>query len=201
MKDEIQEQVSALVDDELEGREREFLLRRLEHDASLRERWESYHLISDAMRYNLPPAVDVTLADRIMAEIEGTAGQAAGSTAAGVAMARSSRSRVMADSGMVERLLRPLAGLAVAASLAVASLFGVQNLLQHRDSDSGAIHYAGAAVSPSYVRTAGTRWDTGHADVEHRLTGYLVNHSEYASATSLQGMAPYVRIAGYDVRR
>lgn len=193
MKEEIKEQLSALVDGELAGHEHEFLLRRLQSDVELKDQWERYHLIRDALHNELPRSVDMSLTDRIMADVYREPHQ----DLPAVAEERSPGSLP----ATLARFARPLASLAVAASLAVLSLFGVQNMLQTREVAEPVARIASAADVPGYVRARGTRWDTARAEVETRLTTYLVNHNEYASTTNMQGMIPYVRIAGYDVRR
>lgn len=195
MKEEIKEQLSALVDDELSGYEHDFLLRRMQSDAELRHQWERYHLIRDALHNELPVSVDMSLTARIMADVNREPEREHPSAAAG------HHHDVEYIPSAVVRLARPLASLATAASLAALSLFGVQNILQHKQVAAPAARIAGASAVPGYVRASGTRWDTARAEVEARLTTYLVNHNEYSSTTNLQGMIPYVRIAGYDVRR
>jgi len=38
------------------------------------------------------------------------------------------------------------------------------------------------------------RWDRIEPQVEKRLSGYLVNHSEYAASRGVLGVMPYVRV-------
>ena len=46
----MKEQLSALMDDQLDGAECDGCLRRLKDDEALRADWELYHLIGDAIR-------------------------------------------------------------------------------------------------------------------------------------------------------
>lgn len=64
----MKEQVSALMDDEFDGRAREALFAALKHDGELMECWSIYHLIGDAMRGT--GYVNVTLRQRLMARLE-----------------------------------------------------------------------------------------------------------------------------------
>jgi hypothetical protein len=42
------------------------------------------------------------------------------------------------------------------------------------------------------------QWDRIEPRIDERLSGYLVNHSEYAANRAVQGVMPYVRIVGFD---
>ena len=43
------------------------------------------------------------------------------------------------------------------------------------------------------------QWKTDQLAVRSRLTEYLINHNEYASAVSVrEGLLPQVRVVGYD---
>jgi len=65
-------QLSAIVDDELEDREVDLILRRLSRDLDSRTRWERYHLISisDALQGHLPDAFDAGFAARVRQAVE-----------------------------------------------------------------------------------------------------------------------------------
>lgn len=58
------EQFSALVDGELDGKEGDALLARLKADTELQDGWDHYHLIGDAMRQNRQLDIDITAAVR-----------------------------------------------------------------------------------------------------------------------------------------
>lgn len=58
------EQFSALVDGELDGKEGDALLARLKADTELQDGWDHYHLIGDALRQNRQLDIDITAAVR-----------------------------------------------------------------------------------------------------------------------------------------
>lgn len=58
------EQFSALVDGELDGKEGDALLTQLQTDARLQDGWDRYHLIGDAMRQTRQLDINVTAAVR-----------------------------------------------------------------------------------------------------------------------------------------
>lgn len=179
MTDKIKEQLSALVDGELPDSERELLLRRMETDEDLRKTWRRYNLVHDVLHRNLPQHVDSGFTDRVMTAI--------------------------ADEDLVapplavhvRKFLRPLAGLAIAASVAALAIIGIQNF-GVTTSDSDISIATGSKPDSGFRQVSGTRWDTKQPGVDARLNGYLVNHNEYSSATSLQGILQYRRIVGYD---
>ncbi|NIR62133.1 MAG: sigma-E factor negative regulatory protein [Gammaproteobacteria bacterium] len=175
MNDKVSERLSALMDDEVPSGEEELVLRRLAREEGLRRRWARYHLIRDVMRHELPPRVPrdgLTEGVRQAVAAESPAGR---------------RSR---------RVLKPVAGVALAASVAVAVLAGLDSLGGR--SDPGPAARMAAASGTGYTRMPATRWDRAEPSVEHRLNNYLVNHSEYSASTGMHGLVPYVRIAGYD---
>lgn len=65
------ENLSAAVDGELSREELRFLLRRLDHDDSLRQIWARYHVAGDGLRRQLPTLASDNFASRVMAVIEG----------------------------------------------------------------------------------------------------------------------------------
>lgn len=186
MSDLIKEQLSALMDGELPEAERRLLLERLAREPDLRDHWTRYQLISSALHQGLPERIDLTLADRVQAAL-------ADDTA------------YHGSTNRFARLLKPVAGLAVAASVAVVAILAVQT---SQAPTSSPVQIAatpdvtgdpGVMPGPeAYTRVAGTRWDAQQRQVRERLNEYLVNHSEYAASGGMPGMQPYVRIVGYD---
>ena len=112
MKYSLNEQLSALVDDELPGSEHDLLLRRIESDDQLYQRLSRYQLISDALQSHLPDRVDPAFSRRVKAQLRSEP-----------ALSRYSR---------LASLARPAAGLAVAASVAVMAVISLQSAQQDR---------------------------------------------------------------------
>ncbi|GLQ95406.1 sigma-E factor negative regulatory protein [Dyella acidisoli] len=65
------ENLSAAMDGELSREELRFLLRRLDHDASLQQTWARYHVAGDGLRRQLPLVASTGFASRVMIAIEG----------------------------------------------------------------------------------------------------------------------------------
>ncbi len=64
------ETLSAAMDGELSKEELRFLLRRLDHDASLLQVWSRYHVAGDGLRRQLPAVAGSHFATRVMQLIE-----------------------------------------------------------------------------------------------------------------------------------
>lgn len=63
------ENLSAAMDGELSREELRFLLRRLDHDASLLNTWTRYHLVGEGLRGGVPAIASHGFASRVMAAI------------------------------------------------------------------------------------------------------------------------------------
>jgi sigma-E factor negative regulatory protein RseA len=184
MSDKLKEQVSAFVDGELSTAEQRLLLARLGRDPELKRSWQTFHLIGAALRDQLPEGVDARLAERVSMAIEQEA-------AITPAAPRSHR--------IWHGLLKPVAGFAIAASVAVIAVLGVRQF-QPDTAGPGPVVATAPVTSPErgYVRVdSGDRQDRSTRPADF-LGRYLVNHNEYAASSGMRGMLPYVRIVGYD---
>lgn len=190
MSDEIREQLSTLVDDELSDVEQPLLLGRLQRDRELRACLGRYQLIGEVMRGS-GATTTLGVADQVQQALAGDAPMSAGGTARSV-------------------WGKPLAGAAIAASVALVAVLSVTSLQNDGNPASGVNELASA--KPASVPDAGVsapattrvteiddgQWDRIQPQVDKRLSGYLVNHNEYAASHGVQGVMPYVRIVGFD---
>jgi len=185
MTDEICEQLSALLDDELSEVEQPLLLGRLERDKALRARLGRYQLIGEAMRGTGQTAT-LGVADRVQQALAGAVS--------------------MPMSTTTNRLVwwKPLAGLAVAASVALVAVLSVTSLRENDAnvpvlaSSDNSVTLPGAAVTRVSEAGGEQQWDRLDPSIDKRMSAYLVNHNEYAASRGVQGVMPYVRIVGYD---
>ncbi|WP_426699769.1 sigma-E factor negative regulatory protein [Rhodanobacter sp. Col0626] len=69
MNQDTAESLSAGIDGELSKEQLRFLLRRLDHDASLQQTWARYHIARDSLRRQLPPMAPTGFAGRVMLAI------------------------------------------------------------------------------------------------------------------------------------
>jgi negative regulator of sigma E activity len=173
MKEKLHEQISALVDNELAETEQVLLGKRLAEDASLRNRLSHYQLISDSLQNHLPRKINPDFN-------------------IGVQLALQDEPEVQARSVRLARLFKPVAGLAVAASVAVVAVLSLQSVRQ--EIPSPALATAPVDVAPLLANTS----SNVSGDVQN-LDIYLVNHNEFAVNRGMQGMLPYVHIVGHDM--
>jgi sigma-E factor negative regulatory protein RseA len=177
MNDSLHEQLSALVDDELTGYEHDLLLKRIGNDDQLYQRLSRYQLISDALQSHLPERVDPAFSRRVKGMLRSEP-------------ALSGYSRLTA-------LAKPMAGLAVAASVAVMAVMSIQSSRQETSSPADVV----ASVPPAgdYLRVQDDPGKPVSSPADRKLDIYLVNHNEYAVNRGMQGMLPYVRIVGHEM--
>lgn len=178
-------QLSAIIDDELDDREIELVLRRLGRDRDSRARWERYHLISDAMQGHLPDAFDAGFAARLRDVIE-------------------AESPLRPIAKPLPAWYKPVTGFGLAASVVLVALFGLK--LTQTDgrlsaSSSPQLAVAPAASSAIFRAPRFAPDNPGGEAVEVRLTPYLANHSSVASRNSVPVMPYSVRMVGYQTSR
>ncbi|WP_405234637.1 sigma-E factor negative regulatory protein [Lentisalinibacter salinarum] len=180
MNDKLRDQMSAFLDDELPDGEAELLLRRLQADEELRRVAGRYLLIGQALRGERLAGID--LAGRVAAALDGE-------TTYGGRAAGPGRSR----------WLRPAAGVAVAASVAVVALMGLQNTGEVAGPEAVTAETDGEApVAAPLEGTAEGYAYTVPVDaavtvrpvsaVPARLTNYMISHGERAGTLMRSGM-------------
>lgn len=182
-----EEVLSAFVDEETSTFETRLSVKEIVTNDDQRSRWERYHLIRDTMRGNVPPIVDKDFSNKIMTTIDGAA-------ASDLPSERSNRQPYA--------MLKPFAGVAIAACVAVVTVLSVKALIVNAPSvNTGAVAQLDAGDQQAVRRRetdARGSLSSSNPREEARLNSYLVNHAEYASRRS---MIPYARIVGYDMRQ
>ena len=178
MNDKIKEQISALLDDETEEHENELLLKRLMQNPGLQGTFSRYQLIGDVLRGEMHSGNLVQAVSEQVRQEE-------------------PHTQEELNSSIRMTMLKPVAGLAIAASVAAMAIVGIQNMGQNHNPEMNNSLVAQTQPADN-LRRVGTHWNVNQPETEMRLNGYLVNHSEYTSSINLQGMINYARIAGYD---
>ncbi|HAJ93098.1 MAG TPA: hypothetical protein DCO71_10880 [Gammaproteobacteria bacterium] len=181
MTEKLHEQISALVDDELAEAEQVLLIKRLEGDVTLRNSLLRYQLISDSLQNHLPRRIDPDFN-------------------IGIQLALQDDPDVQAGPARLTRLFKPVAGLAIAASVAVVAVLSLQSVRQEVPSATAAIATAPVTTEPAGSDVApllANNPDYSSSDAPG-LDVYLANHNEYATNRGMQGMLPYVRLVGHD---
>jgi len=192
------EALSALIDGELPVDEAGDLIARLGRDRVLRARWARFHTQRSALEGAVSPCLGAGFSERVR-----TATEAEPTVLAPGALGR--RPRAWA---------RPLAGLAIAASVAVLAVGallalqapapgGADGLMVSREAralGAGGLEAPAAAVervaAPAGLTLADH--DAASAAVRERMGIYLANHAQYAGAADMPGVVPYSRLIGFN---
>ena len=153
-------QLSAYVDDELPQNEAELLLRRLSQDVKLRQEVAEYLAIGRVMRGEVGVAGIDGIRNRVLAAIDDTAGT----------------TDAVIENEPATRALRPLVGVAIAAIVALAAIFGLQQTTGVDDvvlQDGNPLR---VKVVPDY------------APQQDQLRQYFLSHGETSSQLGANGM-------------
>jgi len=193
MVDKASEDLSCLLDNELESSESRFLLKRLDHDTEFRALWSRYHAIGDVMRGH-PHCLKMNLSQRVSAALD--------------------------DEQMAQPLnhvkqkqqhgwLRPFAGAAVAATVA----FGVFNWAQTGNNSPGVPEPIATnansssalfdnntttdlTTAPSFYPRPSTQTASGSGQNEllsdPRLQSYVLRHNQFSNTRRGRGLVPHI---------
>ncbi|MEO5596940.1 MAG: sigma-E factor negative regulatory protein, partial [Lysobacteraceae bacterium] len=107
------EQLSAMLDGELDADRQRFLIQRMQHDGALRERWERWQLASACLKRQPLHRLPADFADRVLGNLDAP-------SAADLEQAGFDTAHATVDGVPAHRARHPwrwVAGLAVAASL------------------------------------------------------------------------------------
>ena len=209
MTDEIREQLSALLDDELSATESAHLLDKLGQSRDLRDHWDRYHLIGDVLRGETLHVSSIQIADRVRERIEKEPFIVASPKP------RSAAAQTEPGHRSSVQWLKPAAGVALAASVAVVTVFSLPQLTgDSGDPGSGVqiaatqqpinppVQLVSSQRSSAYSRGSSLRWkNLSEPQVESKLNGYLVDHNEYAAPGGMSGVLPYATFVSYDAQR
>ncbi len=190
MDKDSQEALSAMVDGELGRDETRFLTKRLASDEKLRSQFARYHAISAVIHRDYAPQAD-QLADRIRASLD--------------QLPAHQRGRVWPS------WLQPVAGLAVAASVALALVMAWPLVNQPASlPDTPVASTAPAPAQPAtiYLAPVDQRLQLASQpaagldlELRQRINAYFINHSEHASTGQFGGTLKYARIVSHDTDR
>lgn len=176
MTEQINDQISAFIDDELPDQESAFLLRRFERDPDAHDLALRYTMIGCALRNELLGPDPAILRRRVAAALTG----------APLPVTRP-------PARWQSPYTRPLLGFGIAASVAVAAIVGLRMINDARiePSAAGSPLTASALVEPSQAAAPAPSYvvprDVSDIPVvapQIRLTNYLMHHGEYASRLS-----------------
>lgn len=151
-----------------------------------------YHLIGEAMRGELS---DLSMLD-VSSQVREAVAQEPSFQIAPAKVTVEDRSGLLSSLFDFGGWLRPVGGLAIAASVAVVAIIS----LQQGDVDTGVpaqvVASQDAAQTKSVIAVANPVANTANPELDR----YLDEHSEFAARDTMQGRLPYVRAVGYKSR-
>ena len=198
MNETMRESLSALLDDEANELELERMLSQASTNAAMRDQWMRYALAQQALHGQQPVNPHWDISSRVQAAL--------GSTQT------SDTSRAIV---LKQRLLRPLASLAVAASVTLTVVIGAQQLTQldagtphSRDSQPvaasaspvGLLNSLGATTVQASYGTQGIpslqpASRSAYQDLaRQRHRRFIQEHAEQAALNTPQGLVPFARV-------
>ena len=204
MSEDKLERISALMDGELDSRERDIAIENIEVDPDTKRSWQRYHMIGDTMRNTMPATVKPDLATKLNEMLENEP----------AILAPKSKRRAEKK---VNHYVKPLAGLAIAASVTAVAIIGLQSSHQQTSGiDAGVAEIAAngsenqsvvptiessiVKIAPTTVRTVKYEPVENTIESEH-LNSYILNHNQFNSRMGVQGVSPNARLVGHEAGR
>ena len=180
MSKESREHLSCLMDGEISRETGRFLVRRLGADRELRDTWARYHLLRDCLRHQEGELVAHDLSSKVRQALAGEAPQ-------------------VAPRRFATAWLKPVAGVAVAASVALMAVFAVgpgQNLGSTLPGESAGSQQAETFVSPKNVLARSPRAQQasvmGGFRANQKMNSYLLRHYQVTGSTGGKGFVSFV---------
>jgi sigma-E factor negative regulatory protein RseA len=173
----MKERISALLDGELEDAEAYRQIATIRKEAELRDAWDTYHLIGDAMRGHLAPDVGARVAGRLAHE------------PAIVAPVRPVPTLNKVSKWSISAAAS-LAAIALVAWVAQPILTAEPKMAQSMPATPP---LAASGAAPSVAASP-----AGEAARASGVANYLLAHQRYSANSVLQGVVPYVRTVTHD---
>lgn len=179
MNTESREHLSSLIDGEFSKETGRFLLRRLGADEGLRETWARYHLIRDCLRHQDGQLAQQDLTGRVR-------------------LALSTEPSIPAKTLAGKNWLRPLAGAAVAASVALIAVLTVSNGSQPGMMTLTPEVAAESFTSPNFgsmvPASQPVNLSGGNGGQNQKMNTYLLRHYQVTGEAGGRGFVSFVPI-------
>jgi negative regulator of sigma E activity len=190
------DKVSFLLDEYSGDAHAQSVLDEVESDVNLQYKMRRYQMIGEVIRHELPTHINSDFSTNVMTQI--------GQIENAAEMPGNRESNVRSPGKIAGRsvwswsLMKPFAGMAVAASVAVVSITLWQS--SNEAIIPGNTDDQIVAVDQQNL-DSGLRWKVNNnaPALQQKLNAYLVSHTEYSS--SMQGLIPQVRVVGFDAQR
>ncbi len=173
--DKTNEKISSLIDDEqaLDNA----LIDSLLNDKEIKAKWVSYNLMSDVLNDRDQHKVDKAWFTELSEKLD-------------------KEPAILAPHVMrafKHKVVKQIAGLAVAASVAMVAILSVQQTQVSKTESATQIAQLPSqrALASSEIRPVTLRLNKA---AESKLNGYLVNHYEHSITGKMQGLIPYMRM-------
>jgi negative regulator of sigma E activity len=197
------DKLSLLLDEFADDEQSRRLLDEVEADVNLQYRLRRYAMIGQVMRHELPKQIAPDFSARVMAQVN--------------AINHTAKLAVERQPMWTWPKLKPFAGLAIAASVALVSitLWQTTNLgsspapgseqvviVDQQNPDQQKVDRLASLPVQTNAVTVGLRWKNNNAPaLQQMLNGYLVNHTEYSNSIQSMSLIPQARVAGYDAQQ
>ncbi len=176
MSESSRENLSSLMDGELDRKGRKFLLRRLAGDADMKASWNRMHLVRACLHQETLASGD--LVARVAAALD--------------AEPAPSRS-------LPARLLRPVAGGAIAASVAVMAIVGINSSMLEQQGtvalegdEPGFVSQPTELDRPFTQSAVPVSYSEDRRAQRQRISGYVMRHHQAAGNTGFVSWVPIV---------
>jgi len=211
---EHKEKLSTLLDDFRNTEQDHAVLNDALKDVNQRYTLSRYQLISDVMRNEVGKTVDTDFSQRVMSLIEKEPALHAQRTTAAQPETKQQLPSFWSF------LFKPVAGIAVAATVAFVAVSSLSPALSPQDSSnqlatnsssqkveklvslpviSNAVRVSGNATA--LTSPAGMNWKIKRNEpaIQKKLNAYLINHNE--NSNSMHGIIPQARVVGFDAQK
>ncbi len=212
---EKQDKISYLLDEYSGDKHSRAVLDEVENDVNLQYKMRRFQMIGQVMRHELPRQINTDFSAKVMAQID--------QIEIAANLSDSSDARIEnRQSVWTWSFMKPFAGMAVAASVALVSITLWQSSSVDINSEQATEQIVSSdqlsvdqqkierLASQSILTNAvpvfsslgnGLRWkiNKNAPAMQQKLNAYLVNHTEYSN--SMQGLIPQARVAGFDAQK
>ncbi len=187
------ERLSSCMDGEL--KDIDSFMDQVAEDKDAQSCWHRYHLIRDIMRDNQASRVPMDFSLKVMQRIEKEP----------TVFAPPKNTHRILPNFLNKNILKPIAGLAIAASVAAVTVISLQsfqstpenvpNAFTAKTLDSGGLSTAAQNFSPVTPNYSPDIFPA-EASISEEINAYIIDHMEHSSVGNSQRILPYVQVSG-----
>jgi sigma-E factor negative regulatory protein RseA len=175
MTESNQEHLSSLMDGELDAKAQEFLVRRLATDSSMSATWRRYHLVRACLHQEF--SQPTCIAERVSSALSGEPETA---------------------SPRFPAWLRPVAGSAIAASVALVAIVGINANLVERQQQDVVVEQSGFVSQPTSLdrtfsqQAVPVSFSEASQEDRQRINTYVLRHNQAVGGGGFVSYLPIV---------